>query len=442
MGATEGPAAGAARGNEDGEGFESDLLATARQMVLALGRRADAALAVRGSDRDRRAVRSNLARVAEDLAGRVGDRFPQSVARGLAEASGRPGLHLSKILPRIAGASLVTARFGRMMTPSNRSRAYVAKALFECEQDLIDDVLDSGTYTFLEARRLYDVCGENLTDNSFDPADHERRLATILSPDHRPLAPLLSRIGFELKLRLRTAPCRDAVMHELISASERLGIAQSATVLLREPSVDFATARRTAENLWSPDPEAPWFDRLAAHASWVLCHTLIDLCFLEEPMTDRDLAAHRAVWYDLNVHMSLFDHVAGLEKDLADGIYNFAWAAIHAARGTMSTGPAAVTRVERVQVVLRAAAAAARAIRRDEAHTGGGDDFYLFLAMLVPVVLTARGVGNESWALDTFLEAFAASYHSATYSQQASPRRTHRGFDTRPWNPRDFRMPS
>ncbi|HYM38642.1 MAG TPA: hypothetical protein VEY12_00660 [Thermoplasmata archaeon] len=389
-------------------------MGSVRQIVVKLAQRVNEALVGRDLEPLRATVTSKLRGATNDLEGIDGDAFPESVLHELVRTRLPEGMHVARIPARIAGASFVTTRFGGGMTPANHRRAWVAKALYEFLQDLLDDVLDSGSYSFDEARQLYAVCGESLTEAEFDPARFREELARLLRGSHKALAPLLATLSAELNPRLRASPSGGAIFAAMARMSERLGIAQSATIYLRRPTLDLAAAQRIASELPSADPEAPWFERLGAYASWVLAHALIDLCFLDEPMTPEDVAALEEVWYHMNVELSFIDHVAGLEKDLRDGIYNFAWAAIRETRPDLdvnSTLP--IPREDQARIVALTAEFANRAIKQDAAHFGKTDGFYPFLAILGPVVLTAPGTGNDPWVLDCFLRAFGSLMRTA-----------------------------
>lgn len=367
--------------------------------------RADRILDQPGLEALRSAVHQNLSVVARDLED-VGA-FPAVVTRELSQIPSADGVHLAKIPPRIAGASMVTARFGRGMTAANRRCAYLAKALYECQQDILDDVLDSGTYAFAEARRLYAFVAAGLLDPAWDRLDHEARLMALLQPEHAYLAPALSAIDSELHRLLEGAPSADAAWPWLAGAAARLATGQAATVLLRKPTLDLAAARGVGSRMWAPASDAPWFERLASHATWSVDYTLIDFCFSDEFPSPDALAAHLAVWYDLDVEIAYVDHAAGFEKDLQDGIFNLAWAAIREGRGSPAHAPAdPVRRADLEGVIAQAAEFGRRAVEADRFASGPEDGFYPFLAAMIPIVLTADGVGNEPWALESFLQAF------------------------------------
>lgn len=382
-----------------------DVMERVRRIVLKMGELADRVLDRPGREALRSAVDRNISVVERDLQDVVA--FPAAVTAELSRIPSAGGVHLAKIPPRIAGAAMVTARSGRGMTAASRRGAYLAKALFECQQDILDDVLDSGTYAFAEARRLYTFTATGLLDPGWDRIDGEARLMALLRPEHAYLAPALSAIESELHRLLEAAPSTDAAFPCLAGAAARLATGQAATVFLRRPTLDLAAARGIGSRLWAPAPGAPWFERLASHATWSVDYTLIDLCFRDEFPSPDALAAHLGVWYDLDVEIAYVDHAAGFEKDLQDGIFNLAWAAIQEGHGSSDLMPAhPVCRADLEGVIVQAARFGRKAIEADRMVSGSDDGFYPFLAAMVPIVLTADGVGNEAWALEAFLRAF------------------------------------
>jgi hypothetical protein len=323
-------------------------------------------------------------------------------------SSALPCIHRERILARIFGAALITSGYAHRMSEARRREAFAAQVLFEAQQDILDDLLDDGGYTFGAARNLYRLCSELEDGPMATRARLEAELTTELRPEHRAVAPILASISTELAERLRASPRSAALAEHMAMANEALGDAQAATVFLRETCFDLGALKAHGQALWSPDPCATWADRLAAHAAWVGNVSLIDLCFVDSQPSAVELEEHRAAWFDLNMAMSYFDHVAGIGKDRNDGIINFAASAVADAHGVEDSNRVSWTRSEMQSIIERTAEAASRGIDRAQRSLNHNPGFYPLLAAMSAIVLTAEGTGNETWCLPQFLGCLQA----------------------------------
>src|SRR5437773_1117967 len=97
-----------------------------------------------------------------------------------------------KTLARIAGVSVIHAHFRSRMTEEDIGRSIVASSLYEMTQDLLDDLLDGGGWTFPEAVRLYDRCLRPLTDPSVAMEGLEADVADLMGPEQDGLERILA----------------------------------------------------------------------------------------------------------------------------------------------------------------------------------------------------------------------------------------------------------
>lgn len=250
-----------------------------------------------------------------------------------------PCIHSGRILPRIIGLAVLTAGYEHRIDASRRTDAFIAQVLYETQQNILDDLVDDGGYTFDQVRVLYELCSERAEGPIPDHATLVAALTQALRDGHRAAAPILASISIELAQRLRASPRSSYLAHHMARENEAVAQAQAATVYLREDSFNLKALKASVQSLWSPELGAMWADRLAGHSAWVSYDSLIDLCFADPPATRVELDAHRAAWYGLDKAMSYFDHVAGIEKDRADGVLSFAAAIVADARGLEPDDP-------------------------------------------------------------------------------------------------------
>src|SRR3989441_3458758 len=67
-----------------------------------------------------------------------------------------------------AGATMITQRYQNRMTTENLRRAMIAKVLHHCQAGLLDDLIDTGRDTFIEAKDLYHHSLASTIDPGFD----------------------------------------------------------------------------------------------------------------------------------------------------------------------------------------------------------------------------------------------------------------------------------
>ncbi len=333
-----------------------------------------------------------------------------------------PCIHSGRMLPRILGLAILTAGYEHRIDPSRRMDAFAAQVLYEVQQNVLDDLVDDGGYSFDQVRALYRLCSERAEGPIPDHATLRTALAELLREDHRVAAPILASISIELAERLRASPRSSYLAHQMALENDAVVQAQAATVYLREHAFNLKALKAHVESLWSPEPDAGWSDRLAGHSAWVSYDSLIGLCFVDSPPTPSELDAHRTAWYGLDTAMSFFDHVAGIEKDRKDGVLNFAAAIIADARGVEDPERLSWTRPELESILERAAAAAELGISCAQRGLDHERGFYPMLAAMSAVVLCAPGSGNESWCLPTFLSLLESRTKSRIPREQESMR--------------------
>lgn len=360
----------------------------------------------------------------------------------------------TKTLARIAGAAFLAGRFHAATSSRNSLRAFTLKVAYVSLQDSLDHLLDHGTYDYDGAVRLYHDALGPMTAGEVDLDGLVAVLRGDLNPDQAAAAAPIVRLIQTLREGILNAPNGPTIRPYLRWVNERFALAQTASVFLRRSELDVTAIRRIASTFWAPHGDLVWHERFAAHLSWVTDCSLFDLCFSDEPPSPAELRDHMSAWYYFDGVISYLDHLADLRADYEDGIVNDALLSMGESRpGWRWDHLGADDRMTERDVhrlLRRVAEFERRALRFARGSGRNGDGFHAALALMIPVVMLSRCEPDRRWILPAFLQELApalgeearSGYHSAMYSQHGSPRRTHRGFVTRPWNPRDFRMPS
>ncbi len=360
----------------------------------------------------------------------------------------------TKTLARLAGAAFLAGEFRDQVPPGAFGRAFTLKILYEHLQDCLDHVIDHGDYSREDALRLYRLCVLAITDPHPDFRDLEAHLRAVLDPRQASAARPLAWLTRAVQARFASSPHADVLRPYVRGVNEAFAVVQTATMHLRRSRLDVAAVARVASDVASPDPDLTWEERYLANLSWVRSVSLLDLCYAWELPSPERLRDRMRAWSYFDAVICGCDHLADLWTDLRDGTVNAAMLAMTPPRSSLAhrfptsedeLAPQAIRRF-----IARLAEFEGRALRIVRASGEDAVDFYPVLALLIPVVMLSRSEPERRGNLPAFVrelapaldEAVEASYHSATYSQQGSPRRTQRGLDTRPWKPREARMPS
>ncbi|MBI4416147.1 MAG: hypothetical protein HY557_04095 [Euryarchaeota archaeon] len=227
---------------------------------------------------------------------------------------------------------LLTQRFRGNMAVDDVPRALAAIVSYQCQQDIIDDLIDHGSYSFPEAWALCRRCLGASTDPEFDPDTFADEVFVMVSPDLRPLSELLVWNSARLNELLRAAPNPGNVLPRLAQVNEEVSFAQAATTFLRSPFRDPGMLKKMASTMWAPHTDATWYDRLAGHASWAAGVYFVNACFARNHPSAEQLDAERKAWFCYDVVITYLDHLATVEEDFQDRITNVALLAMYGTR--------------------------------------------------------------------------------------------------------------
>ncbi len=360
----------------------------------------------------------------------------------------------TKSLARLAGASFLVQPFRDRIPEEGFLRGFTTKVLYVYLQDSLDHVLDHGIYAYEDAVRLYRFCLSPLTELDADFATLEEDLGATLRPGQEAAAAPLALLTRTLHGWIMDSPNAKEMSPYIRWVNERFARAQTASTFQRRSHLDIEAIKRIASEFWAPDPDVAWHERFAANLSWVTNPSLLDLCFARELPSPGELRDHMLAWYYFDAVISRLDHLADLWSDLREGIVNAALISIRESEPGEAWEPTALAANladgELERFLVRTAEFERRGLRFALRSCQDPDRFYPFLGLMIPVVMLSRCGEGRTWMLPRYVrelapaleEASRPDYHSTTYSQHASPFRTHHGLATLPWKPRDFRMPS
>src|SRR5438445_12383896 len=222
-----------------------------------------------------------------------------------------------KTLARMAGVSVIHAHFRSRVVEDGVDRSFAASSIYERTQDLLDDLLDGGGWTFPEAVRLYDRCLRPLTDPTLSMEGLEAHLADLMGPGQDGLERVLADATRELRELLGSVDPR--VRRLLAKGHEALTRAQAATIYFRRETLDLAAMRDIATDLPYPDPSLPWLGRLALYPSWPSNFAPFYAGFCSWPVSNREFAARARAWLAFDEDVAFLLTFAGAEAVVRDG---------------------------------------------------------------------------------------------------------------------------
>jgi hypothetical protein len=194
--------------------------------------------------------------------------------------------------------------------------------------------------------------------------------------------------------------------------------AQALTVFQAQWSLDLRKLREASSAFRAPASDVRWHERLASHVSHVTNHTLIDMCFAQEPLTGQELEAHLEAWYYYNIGIIQINNIVDLQRDLGEGVINLALISMREGevldldhvRGYdpgLSMGDYE-RQLSRTVVFLRRALARARESGEDAGA------FYPFITAMIPVVMMAPWREYGDRMLHFLLDSTAPSVRAAS----------------------------
>ncbi len=312
-----------------------------------------------------------------------------------------------------AGATMITQRYRRRMTQENLRKALVAKILHKCQAGILDDLVDQGRYSFIEAKDLYHHCFASMMDPGFDLNSFRKELALSLKQEQLGMFDLVTSITASFNRLFHESPNGPDLFYEMERVDERVILGQALTMFQKLPSLDLSKLKRIAAGFWAPDPDVKWHERLASYVAGATAYNLIDMCFIAQPVSERELDATLKSWYYYDLVIAHLNHLVGVHKDLRNGIANLALTSMRESDllglQTLEGYSPNLTIRDYEDQFRRTAEFARRAIM---AGRGGFDDpdcFYPFITIMIPVVMMGDWIGNRDGMIRTFLDDIAPS---------------------------------
>lgn len=310
-----------------------------------------------------------------------------------------------------AGATLMTEQFRPYMKAENAQKAMTAKILRECQIGILDDLIDKGTYSYLDAKDLHHMVLSSMIDPDFDSTQYMKRLIAMLKQEQVPLFDLINSMTKGFNVLWNNSPHGHDYFYQMEVLDERVALGQALTMFQKEPNLNIGKMEKIAEAFYAPADDMPWWEKLAGHVSAASRHNIIDMAFADRTFDLRNMKNFMAGWYHYDAAVILMDHMVSIYQDLRNGIANFSLISMREKeiRGltTLRGYNPHLTIDDYDDHLRRIAQITARALSLAVKDVDDDALCYPFMTIMMPVVMMADWIGNRDDMIHTFLEAVA-----------------------------------
>ncbi len=316
-----------------------------------------------------------------------------------------------------SGACMISEEYRRWMTPENMRRSLTAKVLYKCQTGILDDVVDKGDYNYLEAKGLYHLVLSSMTDPALDPNTFMKKLMAILRQEQLEHFDLITAISNNFNILFSVSPHGKDLFYQMENLDEKVALGQALTMFQKESHFDLGQVASISRGFSTLDEEFRWYERLANYVSGGTRYNLIDISFIDRKMQERRTQAVLKGWFYFDAVIVFLNNVVSIYEDLRNGIANLSLVAMREKEvlplTTLSGYDPGITAEDYVTHLERLARLASKGLERMAGGLQDVDQYYPFIAVMMPVVMLAEWIGSQDELLDIYLEALAPSIRRA-----------------------------
>lgn len=308
-----------------------------------------------------------------------------------------------------AATTFLTQYYKRWMEPPDVRRAITAKVLYKCQTGILDDFVDKGHYSYLEAKQLYHLVFSSMMDADYDQKGLVQKLVPAMNQDQLDLLDLVVNITTGFNALLRAAPHAGDYAYYMVQFNDRLGLAQALSMYMKEEHYNLDKVKRIAKDFPAPATDVHWYDKLATGFTVGTQYNLLDMCFAHRRFNvARSREFFNAWWYfdavlaQLNTAITIYD-------DLRDNIVNPSLIAMREQEvmglETLKGYDPNLTQEDYDRHLRWLAELAGRGLRILSRALPDPDRYFPFMVVMMPFMLMAEVIGKGDQAIRTYLEA-------------------------------------
>jgi hypothetical protein len=276
---------------------------------------------------------------------------------------------------------------------------------------ILDDLIDKGAYSYLEAKDLHHMALSSMVDPDFDETIYVKRLIGMLKQEHVPLFDLMNSITKGFNSLWNRSPHGSDYFYQMEVLDERVALGQALTMFQKEPNFSVVKMRKVAGAFYEPNGDLTWWEKLGAHISATVRYNFIDMAFSDRLYDLKKLDNFITGWYYYDTAIILMDHVTSIHQDLRNGIANLSLVAMRTKELENVTNlrnyNPGLTIEDYDSHLRRIAELTSKALELADKDFHDETLYYPFITIMMPVVMMADWIGKRDDMIHTFLEAIA-----------------------------------
>jgi hypothetical protein len=352
-------------------------------------------------------VHRNLDRLRESNGGRTIGLKPPGLNESPVMDSMGDTWNYIQTLRFAAGASMISQKYQSCMSAQNLRRSMIAKILYKCQTGILDDLIDTHKYSYIEAKDLYHHVLSSMTDPDFEINAFKQKLITMMKQEQLGLFDLMTSITSNFNEIFVESPHGHDLFYEMEVLDERVTLGQALTMFQKESYLDTDKIRKIASRFYAPSEDFRWYDRLANYVSGGTRYNLIDISFCENSFDSSQIKKLVEGWYYFDTVIVYLNNIVHIYQDLKEGIANLSLISlreeeIHDLKTLEGYNPK-LTMEDYSSHVRRLAGYASRALG---VLTNGHNDetlYYPFITVMMPVVMMADWIGKQDDFIGLYL---------------------------------------
>src|SRR2546427_157866 len=332
----------------------------------------------------------------------------------ITRANERMGLHTDSEPTSIRSrpwATMMTEQWRPYMSPQNLQRALTAQIFHKCQIGILDDLIDKGNYSYLEAKDLHHVVLSSMIDPDFESTTFTKRLVAMLKQEQVPLFDLIDSITRGFNGLWNNSPQGNAYFYQVEVLSDRIALGQALTMFHKESLFSIPKMRKLSEAFYAPSEDLTWWEKLGAHTSAATMYNLIDMAFTNEHFDLKALPNFLTGWYYYDAAIILMDHIVSIYQDLRNGIANLSLIAMRedelSGLTTLKGYNPHLTMDDYDQHLRRIAYLTSKGLEFVDKDFHDESMYYPFITIMMPVVMMADWIGNRDDMIHAFLDSIA-----------------------------------
>jgi hypothetical protein len=329
----------------------------------------------------------------------------------------------SQTLRYAAGATMISQKYSKYMSKEHLRKAILAKVLYKCQTGILDDLVDKGSYSYMDAKDIYHQVLASMTDLDFDMNAFKKRLVPKMNQSQIQLFELIATIPSSFNKLYLESPNGVDLFYQMEVLDERVILGQALTMFQKNQSFNVSKIKRIAKKFYSPSEDVKWHERLAAHVSGGTRYNLIDMSFTNKNFDLDDLDYFLEGWYYYDIIVVYLNNIVNIHQDLKDGIANLSLIAMReedicSVRRLDNYNPM-LTIDDYKNHIARIAQMSNRAIAAVTKDFEDPENYYPFITIMMPVVMMAEWIGKRDDLICTYLEELSPALREVSKKASA-----------------------